>query len=482
MEIKFPRTTPPYQVYWCWDITYECNYNCSYCITDRNRKTRYLEVKKWEEIWNNIFENYGSTHIRFSGGEPFIYPDFINLLKVLGKHHTLNVTTNLSFDVKYFVDEIKEIAEKSRLVISASFHPEYIDLKKFIDKVCFLKANGIYTSASIVAWPLFLKELHKIKEEMEKYEIQFLVIPLQGNFWGKRFPEGYTEEEKKFLEEFSITVSNPSSKDMVDFKIKEKNKKDSLRLCRMGQNFGMIRPNGDVYRCCTFDNSAYLGNIIDGTFKLLEEPKLCDITPCSCYKAMLVEEDEKIMEKWNWHKHKGGIYYFPVLDRIIDTEKESTGGIIKNVVEKIKEYEKKYEKTIEPERMIQEMLIIHKIYPEHPCPLHFLIELYIRMKKFDEAEFLLKKALNIPEDKANTYRFWANLYTEKKEFDKAQECFNKALLSSAEDKNRGYIYFDLGRFYMKIGDIDKALESFKKAHELLPEDKVIENAYKDLRD
>lgn len=306
---KFPRTQPPYRVFWCWDISYVCNYKCAYCIVDTWRQTTYLRAQEWKEIWDLIFENYGSTHIRFSGGEPFIYPDFLNLLRLLGERHTLNVTTNLFFDAEELVREVGPIADNAQLVISASFHPEFIGLRDFIKKVCFLKSKGIYTSVSLVAWPPFFKDIVMIKEEMEKNNIQFLIIPLSGNHFGKKYPECYSSQEREFLERLSVLTSNPASKDMADFKLKEENKNLKKRLCRMGQNFGMIRPNADAYRCCTFEKAAYLGNLIEGTFKLLDSPQWCEITPCNCYKAMLVGEEQKCLSQWDYAKHKEGVYY-----------------------------------------------------------------------------------------------------------------------------------------------------------------------------
>jgi MoaA/NifB/PqqE/SkfB family radical SAM enzyme len=310
-NIKYPRNTPPYRVFWCWNITSVCNYKCTYCIADTSWKTAYLEVKKWEEIWNEILENYGSTHIRFSGGEPFVYPDFMDLLAVLSKRHTLNVTTNLSFDVVEFVRKIGPLVNDNNITLSASLHPEYINTDEFIDKVLYLKSNGIYTSASIVAWPPFIKDIPEIKEKMEKANIQFLIIPLQGHFWGKEFPEGYNEEERKILSILSVSVSNPASEEMYTFWLNKKQERMTRRLCRMGQNFGMIWPNGDVYRCCTTDKSAYLGNMVDGTFKLLDEPAWCEIAPCKCYKAMLVGKEKDYISQWNHPKLKNGVYYEP---------------------------------------------------------------------------------------------------------------------------------------------------------------------------
>ena len=47
----------------------------------------------------------------------------------------------------------------------------------------------------------------------------------------------------------------------------------------MGENYAFIKPNGDVERCCK-DHSVSLGNVIEGTFRLLEEVKDCQIEDC----------------------------------------------------------------------------------------------------------------------------------------------------------------------------------------------------------
>lgn len=308
---KFPRTAPPYRVYWCWDISYVCNYKCSYCIIDTWRQTTYLTPEEWKTIWDSIYELYGSTHIRFSGGEPTVYPDFWRILRYLGEHHTLNITTNLSFDVEAFVREIKPVADKARLVVSASYHPEFVEAEDFIKRILYLKENGICASASMVSWPAYLKNAKAAMDMMQRNGIQFLIIPLQGTHFGKQYPESYTDEERVLLQKLSVLTSNPVSKVMADFKLQDHPEDNKARLCRMGQNAAVLRPNGDAYRCCCFEKAAYLGNIIDGTFKLLDEPAYCGLKPCKCYKAMLVGDEERFSGLWNWAKHKAGTYYEP---------------------------------------------------------------------------------------------------------------------------------------------------------------------------
>jgi molybdenum cofactor biosynthesis enzyme MoaA len=83
----------------------ECNYNCSYC-KPLSYKTTFLCYEKWIDIWQDIYERYGSCHIHISGGEPFIYPDFFKLISELIKMHTLEFSTNLSWDLEPFIKNI----------------------------------------------------------------------------------------------------------------------------------------------------------------------------------------------------------------------------------------------------------------------------------------------------------------------------------------------------------------------------------------
>lgn len=482
---KFPRTEPPYRVFWCWDISYICNYKCSYCIVDTRRQTTYLSPERWKEIWDFIFESYGSTHIRFSGGEPFIYPNFFKLLRFIGEKHTLNVTTNLSFDVEKFAEEIAPVADKSQLVISASFHPEFVRLEGFIDKILYLKSRGVYASASLVSWPLFFKDIINIKKEMDNNGIEFLIIPLSGTHFGRSFPDGYTEEERKFLENLSVLTSNPASKDMVDFKLKHENVKFKRRLCRMGQNFGMIRPNGDIYRCCTFEESACLGNIIKGTFKLLEKPDYCEIETCKCYKAMLVGINEyKWSKQWDWKKHKEGVYYDVVTqkDSCVDLGNSFSSNVDKRKAE-IEEHHIKvsnYKEAGKPEEAIKEIETANNKYPDEIWPLCALSEIYIQAKRYEDARALLDKAIKLAPQHSLVNRINGYLYAELMDFEKAIGYFKKAIENTDIDKEKGYAYFYMARAYMRRGDMKESVEILKMAAKFLPEDKIIKEKCRDL--
>ncbi len=306
---KYPRKDPPYRVYWNWDIGYECNYQCSYCVL-RKREERYpyVEIDRWKKIWDSIFEKYWCCHIRFSGGEPFVYPHFIELIGMLSEKHTVDVTTNLSFDLDPFLKKISP----GGVTLSASFHSEFVGIDEFLDKIVFLTEKGFPTSIAFVAYPPHLKDLERYKKAAGERKIfsqtgiLFKVIPFIGEFEGKKYPESYSPQQKKLLEEAATNTEIESQKELnvqwLDQGDSEKSRLD--KYCRMGQMYAKILPNGDVTRCCHADYGK-MGSIFDEDFRLLDEPAPCRIQSCLCWKPMIVGyKEDKYPIFWEMPEHK----------------------------------------------------------------------------------------------------------------------------------------------------------------------------------
>jgi len=197
---RYPRAAYPYKVHWNWEPSYECNYKCSYCsvrVEHAGEKVNYLSVQQWKDIWDKLFDDYGSAHIRFSGGEPFVYPNFIELINMLSEKYTMDVTTNLSFNIEHFLKNVKP----GEVSISASFHPDHITFEDFLQKIMILNKNGFPSDIAYVAYPPNLKDLQGYRALCKEFNILLKVIPFQGEYGGKRYPINYTSEEKSLLEE-----------------------------------------------------------------------------------------------------------------------------------------------------------------------------------------------------------------------------------------------------------------------------------------
>jgi hypothetical protein len=292
----------PNRVFITWDIHYGCNYNCSYCNTpkpwnppgswDRDRdKVVYLEAARWLKIWEDIYNKYGSCEIHITGGEPFTYPSFLELITGLSKIHTLEIITNLSSGVS---DIIRSVTP-DRVRIGTTFHPEFADLNEFLKKHIILRKHGFETWANYVAYPPQMNEMANYKKEFDKLKISFNMQPFMGKFEGREYPAGYTDSELSYLKG-CYDNDDIINKKTIEWKTGTEYKTTESKSCRMGQMYAKVYPIGDAYRCCA-NGSRKLGNLIDGTFELLDEAAPCECKQCYCWRCMLVENEK------NWSPH-----------------------------------------------------------------------------------------------------------------------------------------------------------------------------------
>lgn len=295
----FRKNIEPYHVFFTWDITYHCNYKCSYCSLgsdkDKNNKPRtvYLSAGKWYQIWKSIYNKYGTCEIHFTGGEPFCYPDFMGVISRLINIHTFECSTNLFWDVSKFIKIIPP--DKAR--VGASFHPEIVELKEFLKKTVALKKAGFEVWSNYVAYPPFIENLESAKKKFAREGVDMSILPFSGVYNGKNYPNDYSKEERRYLKKIGADL--PWDKKSMEWALNKANSKKnkSKKLCRMGMMYAKIHPDGNVYRCCA-EAPYKLGNLLDGTFSLLVEPLVCAHEECPCWKCMVVGEEEKWSSHW----------------------------------------------------------------------------------------------------------------------------------------------------------------------------------------
>ncbi len=81
---------------WCmWQVTYRCNFRCSFCnywqlASDRSRE---LTPELFEAGARNL-KKIGTMMISLAGGEPTLREDLPEIVRVLSRHHFVFVTTN----------------------------------------------------------------------------------------------------------------------------------------------------------------------------------------------------------------------------------------------------------------------------------------------------------------------------------------------------------------------------------------------------
>ena len=216
---------------------------------------------------------YGSASIEITGGEPFLYPSFVELMKRLCARHTLRITTNLSVN-EAFLEQFAAQVDAQSVSIEASFHPAFIGLDAFMARAIILKERGFPVRVQYVAYPAQLKLIVHYDEEFRKKGLSFSVTSFWGTYNGVSYPAGYNEEERVCLRNYL--------KDLQRIELNLEHVSPRGRLCQAGSRFALIRGDGKVVRCGQKQQDNYIGFFLDEGFRLLEAPAPCAAESCPC--------------------------------------------------------------------------------------------------------------------------------------------------------------------------------------------------------
>jgi MoaA/NifB/PqqE/SkfB family radical SAM enzyme len=257
-----------------WEIHHACNYSCSYCFLQgkdfvlADAAAVYRPSEEWRIYWDRFHERFGPARIDISGGEPFLYPGFSEILNHLSQKHNVYVITNFSQDVSGMVDAVSP--ENVRLVLS--MHPEHLSsAREFLQKACVLKERGFIVRITAVAYPPHIETVLSYSRMCEACGFKFIGTPFFGSYLERQYPQAYTDSEK---ESISGMLGDPRP---ALYQFQELNPQ-GLR-CNAGVNYGRISPDGTVKPCL---NSSSMGNFPDPDFSFMEKPVTCPSPHCHC--------------------------------------------------------------------------------------------------------------------------------------------------------------------------------------------------------
>ncbi|GIH03247.1 hypothetical protein Rhe02_13140 [Rhizocola hellebori] len=252
----------PWELEFDWHLTNRCNFFCEYCHPQirmvLNRKnldepSADLVVRRFEEI--------GKTSlIHMSGGEPFMFPGFVELCVGLTRTNYISINSNLSSDD--VVDFAARIPPDRVAKIVAAIHmPERArlghELKFYARNYLALRSQGFDVVALYVLWPPLLARLASDIEELKALGVDDVRAKVfKGVYERRRYPEGYTDAEKELILNSSDYVFNrPYLDGMMSFR---------GQACTAGVTSFKVTVTGDVRRCASVPTSY--GNLYDGSF------------------------------------------------------------------------------------------------------------------------------------------------------------------------------------------------------------------------
>lgn len=300
-----------------WLLNQYCNYECVYCYNGPGKKKAFRGLADTQKIIES-FDNTGLQWlISMAGGEPFFFPNFIDLCKGLTKKHIIGVITNLTHNAVYqFADLIPPHRVSN---VHCSIHIAELErlnlLSDFFKKFHYLESKGFYVFASYVLYPPLLKRFEEdyrifkshgiiirpklyrgvyAKGRIRMPSVLNRVMRLYERTFFKQYPQAYTYEETQQIL-FYIKRSQEEGRfkleDGIDSAIRISDVYQDQRfisdfpvfkgqLCSAGKNFVRILETGNVHRC--HSDKRYLGNLFKGTLHLLKEAQPCRAPFCRC--------------------------------------------------------------------------------------------------------------------------------------------------------------------------------------------------------
>ncbi len=189
-----------------WLLGRFCNYKCSYCWpyarSDlKDHRSTELVLSTLDEIKRQARERgFGSFHISFSGGEPTMHPGYLKILQHyaddadLCNYQSVHMTSNLSPGISWFEKYAQATSKLHRVSITASYHKEFAQREKFLEKLIFLQQHDIQVTINMVMVPERFEILWEDALHFAEAGVNVTLKP-QSNPSATQVVEGYTEEQ-----------------------------------------------------------------------------------------------------------------------------------------------------------------------------------------------------------------------------------------------------------------------------------------------
>lgn len=258
-----------------WNINTTCNYRCSYC-TQRFVDDRKRWLRDGPAFLRAFAELEGRWEIKISGGEPFLHPHLNELttgLREMG--HAVSVVTNFSADeekLRAFLDS----AGSALRVFSASLHLEYVctpaALESFMLKAASVQARLPPDASFNVTCVATRTNLPRLEDLAALFARRGLRFKVQPEKYDREVIE-YTADEKGII--LRLGGHNGLGEVAPSF---------CARPCWAGARSFTLDDKGNAWRCYPARRfrRQFLGNFLDGSFRLARGPSPCLYAYCNC--------------------------------------------------------------------------------------------------------------------------------------------------------------------------------------------------------
>jgi MoaA/NifB/PqqE/SkfB family radical SAM enzyme len=277
---------PRWELEFDWHLTNRCNFHCEYCHPqirevlnrrDLDEPSPDLVVRRFDELGRVCL-------VHMSGGEPFLFPGFVEVCAGLTRRHFISINTNLA---SAQVGEFAARVDPARVVkVVAALHIAESEargrtVEDFAAHYRLLRRAGFDVVALYVLYPPLLDRLEDDLAALGEAGVERVWCKVFKGVWNhKRYPEGYTEAERRHILAHSgeYVFNRPYLEQPLSFKGES---------CAAGRDAFKVTVTGQVRRCASVATSY--GNLYDGTFSPGQTAQPCPakrvlvLSQCSAY-------------------------------------------------------------------------------------------------------------------------------------------------------------------------------------------------------
>ncbi|MBT7332676.1 radical SAM protein [Candidatus Woesearchaeota archaeon] len=272
-----------------WTVGDVCNYSCSYCRLNLNKKMPpdAETIKDICEVFIDHYEPLGKTvEIQFTGGEPTVIPNFQSVLRML---HNRNCKTSLLTNGSPNLDWWEQNANTLNTV-NISVHLDFVDIEELEEKIDLLKDRDLHLT--IATTPENFETATELKtrwdEEFQEHEIQITYQLLYKDMPFNQVLMDYTPEQLQIAygtTENNLPTSDTNENEHVDKIRSEKRNTYKGYICYAGLDTLVIDYAGHIRRShcgqgqpiCNISDPNILENLAN---RLPALPMLCEQDRC----------------------------------------------------------------------------------------------------------------------------------------------------------------------------------------------------------
>jgi MoaA/NifB/PqqE/SkfB family radical SAM enzyme len=292
-----------------WDVTNQCNAQCIHCFTNSGSKEfGELSTLQMYSVIEQLAE-IGVKSIAFSGGEPFVRSDILDVLSFTKiKNISVSLTTNGSLLTKEIIDRISRLNIKSITISFDAYKKETFNrIRKGLDfdvvksNIRSLVALGscIEVNCRTTLNIFNIDEVDSIFDFCDDIGVHCLKVN-NTNKWGRAKGIDIKIDENTFIDKLFMLKQKAYLKKCglelpIEKYIQNSNREKDNNICTSTIKTINIFPNGDLGPCGFCERQLVFGNVKKEQISTMFERELpfdfnnsiCNVCKIHQYKQLL---------------------------------------------------------------------------------------------------------------------------------------------------------------------------------------------------